>query len=303
MPCPAIASLRKDPSMVTPDPLVKPQHLRMPQAGKLDLPGGRNALVFLSVVAEANIKDEPVSSDDIALAAGMHGRGSEATVRSLCARLAKAGWLVRDEINKKPSAKTGCPVGVWYLSEEGAKQFGLDHGWKARKARRKTKTFRPVNETPDERRQRLEREAIKRAEEEYTENLRGANEFRRDVKKLRELTGISLHLLETMDRYACPSAAQEALIELLDYHITKATEAAEALRKNEPTPVALGLYKVLGVKVEATAATIKKAYWELARKHHPDIGGDDTKFREIAHAYAVLSDSEKRRLYNATGRG
>lgn len=286
--------------MVTADVANKKRE-RQAQDGKLPVPGGRNAPTILKLLAEAAAQNEGLSSDDIALKAGMLGRGSEATVRSLCAKLAQAGWIVADEVNKRPSVKTGEPVKVWYLSDEGAKQFGLEHGWKAKRARKQRRPARPKNETPEERRQRLEREAIARAQEEFTENLQGGNLFRADLKRLRELTGISMHLIEIAERYPCPSAAQESLLSLLDYHIEKATEAAEALRKNEPAPIDTRYYRVLGVPIEASAAAIKKAYWELARKYHPDQGGDDEKFRAIAMAYAVLSDPEKRRAYNAYG--
>ena len=50
---------------------------------------------------------------------------------------------------------------------------------------------------------------------------------------------------------------------------------------------------------------IKKAYRDLARKHHPDMNQGDKnseeKFKEIQHAYEILSDSEKRRSYDMFG--
>ena len=58
------------------------------------------------------------------------------------------------------------------------------------------------------------------------------------------------------------------------------------------------LYEVLGVKKNAGAEEIKKAYRKLARIHHPDANPNDTKaeerFKEICTAYEVLSDAEKR---------
>lgn len=60
-------------------------------------------------------------------------------------------------------------------------------------------------------------------------------------------------------------------------------------------------YKTLGVPRNATADEIKKAYRKLARKHHPDAGGDEAKFKEINEAYEVLSDDEKRNLYDQYG--
>ncbi len=60
-------------------------------------------------------------------------------------------------------------------------------------------------------------------------------------------------------------------------------------------------YKTLGVSRNATADEIKKAFRKLARKHHPDAGGDEAKFKEINEAYEVLSDDKKRKLYDQYG--
>lgn len=60
-------------------------------------------------------------------------------------------------------------------------------------------------------------------------------------------------------------------------------------------------YKTLGVPRGAAADEIKKAYRKLARKHHPDAGGDESKFKEINEAYEVLSDDKKRKLYDQYG--
>jgi DnaJ-class molecular chaperone len=60
-------------------------------------------------------------------------------------------------------------------------------------------------------------------------------------------------------------------------------------------------YKILGVAKNADDKAIKRAYRKLAMKFHPDKVGDDKKdqatkkFAEIAAAYEVLSDTEKRR--------
>src|SRR2546421_4626995 len=65
-------------------------------------------------------------------------------------------------------------------------------------------------------------------------------------------------------------------------------------------------YDILGVKKTATDEEIKKAYRNLAKKHHPDKnkGNKDAenKFKEISEAYAVLSDKEKREQYDRMGR-
>ena len=60
-------------------------------------------------------------------------------------------------------------------------------------------------------------------------------------------------------------------------------------------------YDILGVKKTATADEIKKAFRKLARKHHPDAGGEEEKFKEINEAYETLSDKEKRSAYDQYG--
>ena len=64
-------------------------------------------------------------------------------------------------------------------------------------------------------------------------------------------------------------------------------------------------YEVLGVARDATPEAIKKAYRGMARKHHPDVNpGDKTaekKFKEVQQAYDILSDPEKRALYDRYG--
>jgi len=60
-------------------------------------------------------------------------------------------------------------------------------------------------------------------------------------------------------------------------------------------------YDILGVKKDASTDEIKKAFRRLARKHHPDAGGDEEKFKEINEAYEVLSDKEKRDQYDQYG--
>ena len=60
-------------------------------------------------------------------------------------------------------------------------------------------------------------------------------------------------------------------------------------------------YDTLGIKKDASADEVKKAFRRLARKHHPDAGGDEEKFKEINEAYEVLSDKEKRSQYDQYG--
>lgn len=60
-------------------------------------------------------------------------------------------------------------------------------------------------------------------------------------------------------------------------------------------------YEVLGVAKDASKGDIRKAYMKLARKEHPDKGGDPEKFKVIAKAYEVLSDENKRKIYDQGG--
>lgn len=57
-------------------------------------------------------------------------------------------------------------------------------------------------------------------------------------------------------------------------------------------------YNTLGVSRTASDDDIKKAYRKLAMKHHPDKGGDTSKFQQIQTAYETLSDSAKRQQYD-----
>ena len=63
-------------------------------------------------------------------------------------------------------------------------------------------------------------------------------------------------------------------------------------------------YRILGVDRKADEKAIKSAYRKLARKHHPDVAkgkDNEEKFKEVAEAYEVLSDPDKRRRYDSLG--
>jgi DnaJ-class molecular chaperone len=64
------------------------------------------------------------------------------------------------------------------------------------------------------------------------------------------------------------------------------------------------LYEILGVRRDATEEEIRRAYRTLAREHHPDVSGDpaaEERFKEIAGAYEILSDPDKRARYDTFG--
>jgi curved DNA-binding protein len=64
-------------------------------------------------------------------------------------------------------------------------------------------------------------------------------------------------------------------------------------------------YKILGVSRDADEKEIKQAFRRMARQYHPDMNKGDKaaeeKFKEVNEAYEVLSDPEKRRMYDQLG--
>lgn len=64
-------------------------------------------------------------------------------------------------------------------------------------------------------------------------------------------------------------------------------------------------YEILDIAKSATPDEVKKAYRRLARQHHPDVNPNDPeaagRFKEVAEAYEVLSDAQKRQVYDQYG--
>src|SRR5687768_1398851 len=69
--------------------------------------------------------------------------------------------------------------------------------------------------------------------------------------------------------------------------------------------MAKDFYTTLGVGRKADEKEIKSAYRKLARKYHPDVNPNDkaseAKFKDVSEAYEVLSNPEKRKLYDQFG--
>lgn len=61
------------------------------------------------------------------------------------------------------------------------------------------------------------------------------------------------------------------------------------------------LYEVLGVDKNASPEEILAAYRRRAKETHPDKGGDEAEFKRVCEAFAVLSDAERREVYDETG--
>ena len=62
------------------------------------------------------------------------------------------------------------------------------------------------------------------------------------------------------------------------------------------------IYEVLGISRDADDKAIKSAYRKLAMKHHPDKGGDQDLFKKMTEAFQVLSNEDKRKLYDSGGK-
>ncbi|KLO20500.1 hypothetical protein SCHPADRAFT_912087 [Schizopora paradoxa] len=103
----------------------------------------------------------------------------------------------------------------------------------------------------------------------------------------------SRHTVRTLVTQA-PSCLRERRSKLLESPVV---DQVKRIASKDP-------YQVLGVAKDATLADIKKVYYSLARKYHPDTNKDkgaQEKFVEIQAAYDILSDEKKRKAYDKYG--
>ncbi|KAG9313146.1 hypothetical protein JVU11DRAFT_6596 [Chiua virens] len=118
-------------------------------------------------------------------------------------------------------------------------------------------------------------------------------------KALRTRARINLHL-EKFDAAVADfkSSIEQAEFENADADVrslrTELRKAEADLKRSKSKDY----YKILGIPKDCSETEIKKAYRRESLKHHPDKGGDEEKFKLVAEAHAVLSDSQRRGRYD-----
>jgi DnaJ-domain-containing protein 1 len=271
--------------------------------GKGDLilpnPGTKRGLVLDAIVAAAEV-GKGCTDDEVIVSTGMLHQ----TVGGRRMELVRAGWVV--DTGEYRETRTGQSAAVWGLSAKGAAQLGVTHSFKAKRRRKKPPTIRrPKNETPEQRRARREREAIRAAEEEQRRAIGAAMEFREAAEYWRRWMGRFSDLANLAEDEPCPPSTRDFLLIVLEGAIGQCQRARAALLEVRVKDDSY--YTLLGVQPTASSNEIKKAYWELARRYHPDTGASedpdaDNKFDVITDIYNTLKDPKKRADYDQKGK-
>ncbi|XP_029673888.1 protein tumorous imaginal discs, mitochondrial-like isoform X2 [Formica exsecta] len=134
-----------------------------------------------------------------------------------------------------------------------------------------------------------------------TINFIGNNKLKKfSCNVLQQSNTCRRHLMTVASTVGCPNrnkAEKNTLGRIVQSH--RAIHLTNRLlRRNN-------YYEILGVSKNASATDIKKAYYQLAKKYHPDTNKEDPdaskKFQEVAEAYEVLSDDTKRKEFDTWG--
>lgn len=109
-------------------------------------------------------------------------------------------------------------------------------------------------------------------------------------------------MLSSLYRLSRITSCPKRLTGLTNYYYSN---PSSLLHTSSVNYARLDYYEILGVSKNASQKEIKKAYYQLAKKYHPDTNKDDPesakKFQQVSEAYEVLSDTSKRNYYDQTG--
>ncbi|XP_048103069.1 dnaJ heat shock protein family (Hsp40) member A3b isoform X1 [Alosa alosa] len=121
--------------------------------------------------------------------------------------------------------------------------------------------------------------------------------------RLLSLTGTRYYSAVGHER--CWKAASSVTLRRLSWSKARHVLSAQPFHTSAVCQNKEDLYQLLGVPRSASQKDIKKAYYQMAKKYHPDTNPDDPqakeKFAKCAEAYEVLSDEVKRRQYDTYG--